>query len=206
MRYGIFGGGFDPIHLGHLLLAESCRESFALDRILFVPTGVSPHRQSKLAFQASTEHRLEMLELAIGPYEEYSLCHFETDRKETSYTVETLRHLHETLLDPEMFLILGADMFNDLPHWKEPGEILRLAEPIIAQRPGFPPPFFEGLTSLISPTRLDGFRRHVIPMPQFDVSSSRLRTRVREGKSIRFQTPRPVEAYIHSHGLYGAAR
>ncbi len=204
MRYGIYGGAFDPVHLGHLLLAESCLRQARLDRVVFVPTGVSPHRGGKDGYRASAEHRFNMVEAAIADCEEFLLSRFELDHDGPSYTVETLRYFKETfaLVEPELFLLTGADMFNDLPRWREPAEILRLALPLAVERPGSPAPYYEGLASFVSGERLNLMRGLTVHMPQVDLSSSQIRAAAAAGESIRFQVPHCVEAYIHAHRLY----
>ena len=201
MKIGIYGGSFDPIHWGHLLLAETCLRECELDRVIFVPTGVAPHKPDR-AF-APAENRIEMVNLAISGYDEYSTSRYEIDSMaERNYTIDTVRHFKETLLDPELYLILGADMFNDLPHWHLAEEICRLAIPIVAARPNTPAPYFEALSAVVSPKRLELFRSYLVPMPQVELSSTRIRKCLAEGKGIRFQTPRAVEAYITAHRLY----
>ncbi|MGL6225778.1 MAG: nicotinate-nucleotide adenylyltransferase [Thermoguttaceae bacterium] len=200
MRIGIFGGSFDPIHLGHLLLAETCLHVFQLNRIIFVPTGRSPHKPNQTVLRG--DERAEMINLAVSGYSEYSVSRFEIESNSVCYTVETLRHFQATLLDPELYLILGADSFNDLPYWNQTAEICRLAIPIVAFRPGYTPPYFEALSQFVPQNRLALFRDHLVAMPQIDISSSQIRTRIAQGKSIRFQTPRVVESYIQTHRLY----
>ncbi|MDR0703543.1 MAG: nicotinate-nucleotide adenylyltransferase [Planctomycetaceae bacterium] len=204
MRYGIFGGAFDPIHLGHLLLAESCLHQADLDRIVFVPTGISPHRSGKGTYHASGEDRFNMIELAIVGCEEFLVSRCEIDRQEPSYTVETLRYFKKTftLVEPELFLLMGADMFNDLPNWHNTDEICRLAMPLVAYRPNAPLPYFEALNSFLSQECLEKIRNNIIPMPPIGLSSTYIRNGIDEGKSIRFQVPKNVEAYIKSHHLY----
>jgi nicotinate-nucleotide adenylyltransferase len=204
MRYGIFGGAFDPIHLGHLLLAESCLRQLDLDRIVFVPTGISPHRSGKGTYHASGEDRFNMIESAIIGCEEFMVSRCEIDRQEPSYTVETLRYFKKTftLVEPELFLLMGADMFNDLPNWRNADEICRLAMPLVAYRPNSPLPYFEALNSFLSQECLEKIRNNIIQMPQIELSSTYIRNRIAEGKSVRFQVPRNVEAYIKSHRLY----
>lgn len=204
MRYGIYGGAFDPIHWGHLLLAESCLRQAKLDRVVFVPTGVSPHRNGKNSYIASAEERFEMIESALAGYEEYLISRFETDRRETSFTVDTLRYFKHTfsLVEPELFLLLGADMFNDLPNWHAVDEICRLATPLVVFRAGDNPPYFEGLSGVVSPDRIEEIRQASVRMPQIELSSTEIRRAVAEGNSIRFQVPRTVETYISAHRLY----
>lgn len=204
MRYGIYGGAFDPIHLGHLLLAETCLRQAKLDRIVFVPTGVSPHRSGKNSYRAPAEDRFQMIKAAIAGYEEFWISRFEMDRTETSFTVDTLRYFKKafSLVEPKLFLIMGADMFNDLANWRNADEICRLATPLVACRPGRTPPYFESLSGIVAAERIESIRENAVEMPQIDLSSTRIRTLVAEGKSIRFQVPRAVEIYISQHGLY----
>ena len=204
VRYGIYGGAFDPIHLGHLLLAESCLRQAELDRVFFVPTGMSPHRSGKENYRASAEDRFNMIETAIVGYEEFLVSRYEIDRKETSYTVETLQYFHRsfTLVEPQFFLLMGADMFNDLPNWHESGEICKLALPLVVTRPEIPLPYFAALGTIVHADRLEEIRQSVVNMPQIGISSTQIRNRVARGESIRFQVPRSVESYITSHQLY----
>jgi len=200
MRYGIYGGSFDPVHLGHLLLAESCLREARLDRVIFVPTGTSPHKQQKN--RPSGEVRVQMLELAIAGVPEFLISRFEIERDTVSYTIDTLKYFKGTLLEADLFLLIGADMYYDLPHWYKADEILELAIPVGVHRPGFPPPHVEVLSEVAGPKRLDLFREYMVEMPLIDISATRIRHHLAEGKSIRFQTPRAVEAFIDSHQLY----
>lgn len=204
IRYGIYGGAFDPIHLGHLLLAESCLRQAQLDRIIFVPTGISPHRAGKEGYHASAEDRFNMIESSIIGYDEFLVSRYEIDRQETSYTVETLRYFHQAfaLVEPEFFLLMGADMFNDLPNWYEIGEICKLAMPLVVFRPETPAPYFAALGGMVSADRLEEIRRSVVIMPQIGLSSTHIREQIAADESIRFQVPRCVESYIISRKLY----
>ena len=204
VRYGIYGGAFDPIHYGHLLLAESCLRQAKLDRVFFVPTGVSPHRSGKDTYCTSAEDRLNMIESALTGYEEFLVSRYEIDRHETSYTVETLHYFHRTfaLIEPQFFLLMGADMFNDLPNWHSAGEICQLALPLVVTRPETPIPYFAGLSGIASPDHLEEICQSAVTMPQIGISSTQIRGSVAAGASIRFQVPRSVESYIVSHQLY----
>ncbi len=204
MKIGLFGGSFDPVHFGHLLLAETALRECELERIVFVPGGNPPHKIGSL--QAGGEDRAEMLQLAVGGFPEFSVSRFEIDSPQTGYTIHTLRHFQESSLDPDLYLILGADMFNNLPSWYETAEICRIATPLVACRPGFPPPYFEALAQFVPQTRLERFHRYLIHMPQIELSSSEIRERIAQGKSIRFQTPWTVETYIHTHRLYQSGK
>jgi nicotinate-nucleotide adenylyltransferase len=204
LRYGIYGGAFDPIHLGHLLLAETCFRQAKLDRIIFVPTGKSPHRYAKNSFCASADDRFNMLEAAVIGYDEFLISRYEIEQDETSYTIDTLRHFHQTfaLTEPRFFLLMGADMFNDLPNWKEPTEICKLATPLVVERAGSPPPYYPGLSGFASPDKIDEMRQLAVAMPQIGISSTSIRQRLARAESVRFMVPRGVEAYIAAHGLY----
>lgn len=200
MRLGILGGSFDPVHLGHLLLAEACREQCQLDQVWFMPAAVSPHKQE----QAGTpgEQRLEMLKLAVAGYEPFLVSDLELRRGGVSYTVDTLEALKAQEPLRELFFLMGADSLADLPSWREPARICELAVPVVVRRAGAAEPNFSGLASLVSAARLGEIKKHQAQMPLIELSSREIRRRVAEGRSIRFQTPRAVEKYIETHGLY----
>ncbi len=202
MRIGIFGGTFDPVHYGHLLLAESCREACRLDRVLLVPAATPPHKQRR-TFSSGT-HRLAMLELALGGHPGILASDIELIRGGVSYTVETLRSLKQQGPDDELFFLLGADSLNELPTWFEPAEICRLALPVVVGRGGSPPPDWQLLAPLVSAERLELIRSHHVSMPLIELSSTDIRQRVASGRSIRFRTPRAVEEYIAAQRLFQA--
>jgi nicotinate-nucleotide adenylyltransferase len=201
MRIGIFGGSFDPVHYGHLLLAESCREQCRLDQVWFLPTATPPHKQQKAA--SDPKARLEMLELAIGGQPSFSINRYEIDRGGVNYTAETLQQIRGEHPDDEFFFLLGADSLRDLPTWKEPGRIAEQCTIVSVRRPGAEVDF-ELLRGAIAESRLQVMRDHVVDMPLIGLSSSRIRSLVNEGRSIRYQTPRAVEKYIETQGLYRA--
>ena len=200
MRLGIFGGSFDPVHYGHLLLAESCREQCRLDRVWFLPAAVPPHKQSKAL--APAKSRLEMLELAIAGNENFAVSTIELDRGGVSYTVETLRTIGTQQPDDELFFLMGADSLHEFVTWREPGEICRLATPVVVHRADSPPPDLSVLGEFVSPERLGEIRSCQVEMPIIDLSSTDLRQRAAEGGSLRYRTPRAVEKYIETQGLY----
>jgi len=195
---------FNTNHLGHLLLAEHCLRQAKLDRVIFVPTGTSPHRSGKESYRASAEDRLGMIESAIVGCDEFLVSRYEVDQQKTSYTVETLQYFQRTftLVEPKFFLLMGADMFNDLPNWREAGEICKLALPLVVTRPESPPPYFAALGGIVSADRLDEIRQSAVVMPQIGISSTQIRSRIAAGQSVRFQVPRSVESYIASRRLY----
>ncbi len=205
MRLGIFGGTFDPVHYGHLLVAESCREQLRLDEVWFLPAAVPPHKQRPELTPAA--QRMEMLALAIGGHEAFGVSTYEVDRGGVNYTVDSLAHFYQEDPTRELFFLMGADSLRDLATWREPRRICELAVPAVVVRTLPDADDAETadlipLASLVSPERLEIIRRHEVRMPRVDLSSSDIRRRVAAGRSIRFQTPRAVEKYIEAHGLY----
>ncbi|MBI3864841.1 MAG: nicotinate-nucleotide adenylyltransferase [Planctomycetia bacterium] len=195
MRLGIFGGTFDPVHYGHLLLAEQCREQCRLDQVWFIPAGVPPHKVSEAI--AAGRVRAEMLDLAIAGHEAFRVDRREIARTTPSYTVDTLTEIRTEFPAARLFFLMGADSLRDFTTWREPERILELAELAVVNRgEGRPAP----------PDVLSGKgvieRIHHVTIPFVDISSSDLRLRVREHRSIRFLTPRAVECYLAEHRLY----
>src|SRR5262249_2907331 len=133
MRVGVFGGTFDPVHLGHLILAEQCREQGALDRVLFLPAARPPHKQEREL--TAFDRRVEMLALALAGHTAFAIDELEKERAGPSYTVDTLGLLRQRDPQAELFLILGADSLVDLPFWYEPAKIVELANLLIVARP-----------------------------------------------------------------------
>jgi nicotinate-nucleotide adenylyltransferase len=200
MRLGIFGGSFDPVHFGHLLLAECCREQARLEQVWFVPAAVSPHKRQGPA--ASPSQRIDMLKLATGGHDAFRVSTMEIDRGGISYTVDTLDAIHREQPDAELFFLIGADSLADLPTWQEPRRICELAIPLIVRRAGAHEPDYAVLGQLVSLERLDAIRAERVEMPVIDLSASDLRRRAAAGQSLRFRTPRAVEKYIETQGLY----
>lgn len=199
-RIGLFGGSFDPIHNGHLLLAECCREQARLDEVWLIPAAVQPHKPRGPI--ASNEDRCEMIRLAIEPRPGLRCSRIEIDRGGVSYTVDTLREVTADLRGAEFFLLMGADTLRDLPSWREPAEILRLAAPIVVHRAGEPPPDFTLLRGLVSEAKLAEISRLAVSMPPTDISSSQLRERIAARQSIDELTPAKVIEFIERRGLY----
>ncbi|MFO1065677.1 MAG: nicotinate-nucleotide adenylyltransferase [Pirellulales bacterium] len=199
-RIGIFGGTFDPVHQGHLLIAECIREALALDEVRFMPAAVSPFKQHVPPSEA--KHRVEMVKLAIGGNPDFVCDDREIRRGGTSYTVETLRELQREHPDAKLFLMMGADALADLDQWREPAEICRLAFIAVAARGGRPAPNLEVLQKYLPANEPSDSQQHVVSIPQVDISSSEIRDAIRGGRSIRYQVPASVAAYIAAHGLY----
>jgi len=201
MRLGIFGGSFDPVHYGHLLLAETCREQCRLDRVIFMPAAVPPHKTRAIT---SANARVEMLELALGGHPAMSVSKLEVQRGGVSYTFETLAALKQDFPDATLFFLMGADSLDELPTWREPQRICELAIPLVVRRAAAPEPDFARLAHLVDAKRLGEIRDCQVAMPVIELSSTEIRQRVGAQKSIRYRTPRAVEMYIQANGLYSA--
>ena len=202
MRLGLFGGSFDPVHYGHLLLAECCREQTGLSAVWFLPAAVPPHKRNRRLTPVAA--RIEMLELAIAGHPAFSVSRYEADRGGINYTVDTLAHFRGQDPEGELFFLLGADMLHDLPGWHEPARVCQLATAVVVRRSGAESVDFDCLSRVVSPEGIQRLRRHQVEMPEIGISSTEIRRRVRAGGSIRYQTPRAVEKYIETHGLYAA--
>lgn len=200
MRLGIFGGSFDPVHYGHLYLAEQCREQCRLDQVWFVPTGRPPHKPEHELTPAAK--RVEMLRLAIAGHPAFDISTMEADRVQVSYTFETLERIHEQRPEDELFFLMGADSLRDMPGWREPGRICQLAVPVVMRRREAPEPDLGVLAGFVEAERLDEIRKWQVEMPVLEFSSTAIRAAVRRGGSIRYQTPRSVEMYIKTQRLY----
>jgi nicotinate-nucleotide adenylyltransferase len=195
MRLGLFGGTFDPIHLGHLILAEQCRESCALDRVWFVVAGEPPHKRRE---RTAVAHRLEMARIAVAGHPAFVVSEIEATRPGPHYSVETLESVRREHADDELFFLIGADSLNDLPTWRDPVRIAQLATIVVVNRPGI-----EQVDSERLPTFGPGSHEIVpVTIPSIGIASTDLRRRMSEGKSIRYMVPRGVQAYIEAQGLY----
>lgn len=200
MRLGLFGGSFDPVHMGHLLLAETCREAASLDRVRFLPASVSPHKVSQDV--TSGLHRLQMLRLAVSGHPGFEVSDAEIQRGGVSYTVDTLQNIRNENATAELFFLMGADTLADFPSWRDPARICQLAMPLVVHRTQSPAPNFTPLAALVPTERLSQIRNAQVDMPLIELSSREIRRRVRNGQSIRYRTPRAVEKYIETQGLY----
>jgi nicotinate-nucleotide adenylyltransferase len=198
MRLGILGGSFDPVHLGHLILAETCRERCRLDEVWFIPAGHPPHKTDREL--ASPKARYEMLDLALAGIPEFRISRLELDKETTSYTVETLEQLATEEPERELFLLIGADSLRDFPGWKEPLRILELAKVVAVNRGQEPSPDLEEFEQELGTAAID--RVQTVTMPGIGLSATDIRHRIRSGHSVRFQIPKAVEVYIREHEIY----
>lgn len=213
MKWGLFGGTFDPIHLGHLRCSQEIIELFDLDKILFIPASTQPLKAEKVVTPFS--HRKEMVGLAMGGNESFSLSDLEDKRGGASYSVDTVNHfLTNCPATTELYFIVGQDAFQEIQLWKDWKRLLSLCNFVVMTRPGY---VIKGLVDILPPdfaaqftynTTLDGFKGstgHSIffrRLTFLDISSTDIRERVGRGASIRYLVPEAVGDYIKKHSLY----
>lgn len=200
MRLGIYGGSFSPIHNGHLLLAESCREQCRLDEVWFMPAAVSPLKQD--ANPASNAHRVAMLELAIAGNPAFRVSAIELERGGVSYTVDTLKEVRQQVPEAELFLLVGGDSFATFYHWRAIDEICQLATICTVGRPGSDISDWGRLPEVLSQEQMDQMKEHFVEMPLIGLSSTDIRLRIAEQRSIRYMVPRSVEKYIETQHVF----
>jgi nicotinate-nucleotide adenylyltransferase len=201
MRLGIFGGTFDPVHFGHLALAEECLAVAGLDEVWLVPAASPPHKGGKKL--SRFDQRKEMLELAIAGNEKFKVEPMEADRPGPSFTIDTLEEIQKRKPNDELFLIIGGDSALEFSTWKDPAKIASLATIIVRIRPGVIMPTEQEFISQLGKEL--GVQPKVIFVagpPYLDVSSSLLKERISNNKSIRYLLPRAVEVYIQQKKLY----
>ncbi len=201
MNVGILGGSFDPVHTGHLILAEQCRIRRKFDQIWLMPTAASPFKPQ--GARATAKQRVEMLQLAIAGNDHFAVSQIEIDRGGTSFTVETLRQLHNAHPENQWTWIMGSDSLSGFPNWREPQAIAELADVLVYLRPQNPIDW-SVLEGCVSSETINHWRTHAIETLQIEISSTLLRERVVRGESIRYLTPRAVEKLIETSGLYRA--
>ena len=195
-RLGIMGGTFDPIHYGHLLMAEEARQAFALDEVVFVPNGRPAHKKEYGV--SSPEDRYDMTRLATASNPFFSASRLELDRPGVSYTIDTLRAFHALYPQLEaLYFITGADAVLEILTWHEHEQLARECRFIAVTRPGF---MLERLEKIVNAEFLKSVS--FLPIPGLEISSTDIRNRMHQSRSIKYLTPEPVEAYIKQHGLY----
>jgi nicotinate-nucleotide adenylyltransferase len=202
MRVGILGGTFDPIHLGHLIIAETVRDEMALGKVVFVPAATPPHKQERSIADAA--HRLEMVRLAIAGNPAFEVSAVEIERGGVSYTIETIEGLRRSVGDEaKLFLIIGADSVPELTTWKDIDHLVHLCTFVVVARPGYRIEDLIREEIGLAPDTRQRVLRHYIDAVRVDISSTDLRARLAEGRSVRYRLPEAVEHYIRSKGLYG---
>lgn len=199
MKIGIIGGSFDPIHLGHLAMAEYLRELKNLEKIIFIPTGNAPHK----SYESLPGQRLDMVNLAIADNENFSSCDIEVLKKTTSYTAETLKSLKDRWDDAELYFIVGLDNLFSLEKWYKVEELGKYTNILVSNR------IYKAGVSLEETlekcnylSEKFGLNIEIVDTPVFEISSSNIRQRIKDEKSIKYLSPRKVEEYIYDNGLY----
>ncbi len=193
MRIALFGGSFNPPHIAHLVVAEVARDQFGFDAVWWIPNATPPHKSDDQLAPASD--RLAMTRAAIEGHDGFALCGIEIERPGVSYTVDTVRTLCDQHPDVDFALLIGSDSLDTFHTWREPDAIASMADLVVYKRPG-------GLSDVAAP-RFANQARYVAA-PMLEVSSTEVRQRCREGRSIRYMVPAAVQTYIHTHGLYAA--
>lgn len=188
-KIAILGGSFNPIHIGHLILANIVCEEFELDKIIFVPCYIQPLKSDKDF--APAKDRLEMINLAIQNNPKFALSDIEIKRKGKSYTVDTLKYFKQRYND--LYFVIGADNIKDFHRWKEPDTILKLAKLIVTNRGG---------VNQKIPKKLRGKKIFVCRIPDIEISSTLIRNYIQSNKSIKYLVPEKVEKYIIKNKLY----
>lgn len=197
-KIGIFGGTFNPIHYGHLIIAENACSQFQLDQVIFLPTGHTPHKP--YMGEDMSIHRCEMVKLAIADNPKFSISYQEIENPAVSYTYRTLEIFHDQYPDAKIYFILGADSLFDFDHWRYPDRICRSASVLAAVRDDLTEQRVDKqITYLQEKYRGEIYRLHT---PNFNVSSKSLRERIQAKDTIRYMLPPEVEAYIYHHSLY----
>ena len=196
-RVGILGGTFDPPHMGHLILAEEARDQLNLDMVLFVPAGDPPHKRDRRL--APAEHRVAMVSLAIADNPAFFLSRVDVDRPGPHYTVDMVRLIRAQYPPPvKLYFLMGFDSQADLPNWHKPEELVAMCHLVALTR------FDVALDWNYLESRLPGIRKRVriLDMPELEIASHVIQARVRAHRTIRYQVPPAVEAYIYKHRLY----
>src|SRR5918998_2660698 len=200
-RVGIFGGTFDPIHQGHMVIAEQVAEVLGLARVIFAPSGVPPHKPAS-SIKADTEDRLRMVEAAIQGNDKFLIDSVEIESRRAMYSVETVPLIKERHEGDEWFFVSGADEVSNLLSWKEPDKLLEEAAMVAATRPGYDISNLKHLEE-----ELENFDK-IIPVEctRVDISATGIRRALAKGESVRYMVPEGVYKIIHDRGLYGARK
>ena len=190
MKIGIFGGTFNPPHLGHMIVADHVAHELQLDRVLFGPSYMSPHQ--RFGEEHVAEHRVEMVRLAVGGHPSFEVCDIEVQRKGASYTIDTLRDLRALYPTDQFFLLIGADNLSDFVTWKSHDQIPEFATIVAMTRPGYE--VAEGVSKPAGMISME--------VPSIQISSSEIRKRLRDGRDVRFFLPVSVLNYVKKCRLY----
>lgn len=190
MRIGVLGGTFNPIHMGHLILAEEAHFKLKLDKLILVPTFMPPHKDVEP--DITPEDRLKMVRIAIEDNPAFEVSTFEIDSKRKSYSIDTLKEFKHIYQGAALFFITGSDSLKDLFSWKDVNDIFRMSKFIVANRAGYP---FKDVPEGVE----------TVVITPIEISSEEIRKRLKEGRSIRYLVPEKVRRYILERNLYNQA-
>ena len=192
MRVCLLGGTFDPPHWGHVILAETLRSHFELEKFIFIPAYIPPHKQDRTISDAA--HRIEMLDLITDDNPFFSLDTCEIEREGVSYTIDTVREIkkRESLNSDEIGFLIGSDNYQELHKWKNADQLMDECRIVVAKRPDYPLESDKKYKDKVT----------FVNLPRVEISSSTIRERVQEGKSIKYYVLPVIEEYIYSHDLY----
>ena len=195
-KLAILGGTFDPIHIGHLLIAQQAYNNFELDKIIFMPAGITPHKDNVNI--TASRHRLEMVRIAIKDNPVFSFSQWEINQSKKSYTVDTLKYFEQQDIASEIYFIIGADSLYDMFDWKEPEYLLTRSNFIVAARPGYL------LENIFKDQRFKGYEKNIYLLDKFkmEISSSTIREYIRNNISVKYLLPDEIINYINENRLY----
>ncbi len=199
-RIGIFGGSFNPIHTGHLIMAQDAESAFALSRILFVPAALPPHKDPDQLI--APECRLDMVRLALSNRPAWEVCDFEVRRGGVSYSIDTVRHVSGRFPGAELFFIIGGDTLPELPTWREIDTLMTLCRFAIMVRPGYDPGHWPDVPFFRHERHREAIAAGIVTGHLIGISATGIRMRVAHNLPIRYLVPELVERYLREHGLY----
>ena len=200
-KIGLFGGTFDPPHLGHLILAQRLQVQAGLDRVIFIPAGQPPHKLNKTITPA--EHRLNMLRQAVANNPKFFISDWELGQSGPCYTINTVRHFQQAQPEDMFYWLIGSDTLAELPTWHQVEELIAAVDILTGGRGGVPlDRVLEQLSKELSPAAFRKLKGNIIRTPLIEISSSEIRDLVSRGREIRYFVPKPVEEYIRKEGLY----
>jgi len=197
---GLFGGSFNPVHLGHLVMAQDAARAWSLDRVVFIPAALPPHKLTQTL--VTPAQRLDMLRLALADREEWEVSDVEVRRGGVSYTIDTVRHFLELEPDADLYFIIGGDTLPELHTWREIDTLLDVCRFITMVRPGFEPDSLRRADLKLHPRHLPGLIERVTVGHLIGISATDVRMHVAKNESIRYLVPEAVERYIREHRLY----
>ncbi len=200
-RVGLYGGSFNPIHCGHLIIARSVAERLGLARVIFLPSAVPPHKQDECL--VDSDQRAEMVRLAIAGEQLFDFSDYDLTRSGPSYTIETVAHFRRRLPEgTELFWIIGADWLRELGTWYKAQELVEACTIVTAARPGWDQPDLPALPGRFTEAQIAKLRDHILDTPRIDISAGDIRRRVAAGKPIRYLVPESVRLYVEMFRLY----